>query len=469
VTILPLLLSMAAGPSALDSLEEAYLQLALRRNLSLQADSLDLAASRETRAGARTLLGPQAQIAGSLSGVEGPGDRTLGSATGTGTLSQWVPSGGTASVALSGTSTRLSPDNPAPLSSGDQDTASLTVSFKQPLLQGFGTGAPLRYQLKQADAAARIKFQTTRGEALVLLQQARNAFWNLAGATATLAAKTEDSIRTERLMQVARVQFASGSASALDTLTAAANLATAKVTLLQGRNSVREGFRTLATLADTDQVVVPRPDTLPAPEPTAVLPSIDELVKGADERAPTLAQAQLRIEALQSEVEYRRSARLPKLDGTVYGRTGLPGGDPTGNWLVGARLDFDWLLPNGTDRAKYRTSLLDLRSAQIRREAAQKELRRQIERIVDAWMSAREQLGLSIELAALQRKRLTAAEVRYNTGSTSLIDLQTVRTDWMNALTSSWQAKAQLKSLEAELEVRTGIGPARRGWSWEER
>lgn len=469
MNILPLLLSLSAGPSGLDSLEGVYLQLALRRNLSHQADSLDVVSSRETRAGTRSLLGPQAEIAGALVGTEGPSDRTTGTATATGTLSQWVPTGGTASVALSGNSTRLSPDNPASLPSGDQDTASLTVSFKQPLLQGFGNGSSVRYQVRQADAAAKTKFHAARGEALVLLQEARNAFWNLAGATATLAAQAEDSARTERLLQVARVQFATGSSSALDTLTAATNFAKAKVALLQGRNTVREGMRTLATLADTDQIVVPRPDTLPAPEADARLPSIDELVKGADEHAPSLAQAQVKIEALQAEVDYRRSSRLPRLDGTVYGRTGLPGGDPTGGWLVGARLDFDWLLPNGTDRAKYRTSLLDLRSAQVRQDAARKELRHQIERIADAWTSSREQLGLAIELAALQRKRLAVAEVRYDIGSTSLIDLQAVRADWMNALTSSWQAKAQLKSLEAELEVRTGIGPARQGWVWEER
>lgn len=468
MTILPILLSAMAGPSSLDSLESAFLTQALRRNLSHQADSLDLASSREARSGAHSLYGPQAELAGALTGTQGPGDRTLGTATGTGTLSQWVPTGGTAALALSGTSARLSPDYPAPSPSGDQDTASLTVSFKQPLLQGFGSGSSLSYQVKQADAAAKTTFYSVRGQGLVLLQQARNGFWNLAGATATLAAQIEDSGRTERLMQVARVQFRTGASAALDTLTAATNLAKAKVALLQGRNAVREGMRNLSILADTEQVVIPKPDTLPSLEVGTNLPKVEELLGQARTHATDIAQAQSRIEALQAEVDYRKSSRLPRLDGTIYGKTGLNGGNLADNWQLGARLDFDWLLPNGTERGRYRSSLLDLRSARIRRDAAEKELRHQIERILDAWGTAREQLTLSVDLAGLQRKRLLAAEVGYTAGSTSLIDLQTVRADWMNAVTSSWQAKAQVKSLEAELETRTGIGPARQGWIWEE-
>jgi outer membrane protein TolC len=440
----------------------------LRRNLSQHADSLDLVSARESQAGTHTLLGPQAELAGSLIGAKGPDDRTSGTATGTGTLSQWVASGGTAALSLTGTSTRLSPDNPVTLLSGDQDTANLMLSFKQPLLQGFGSGSSVTYQVKQADAAAKTKFYSLRGQGLVLLQQARNAFWDLAGAEATMSAQIEDSGRTERLMRIARVQFVAGSSSALDTLTAATNLAKAKVALSQGRNTVREGLRNLSILADTDQVVVPKPDTLPSLDLGADLPKVDALLEQARIHAPDLAQAQVRIEALQSEVDYRKSTRLPRLDGTLYGKTGMPSGNLAENWQVGARLDFDWLLPNGTERAKYRSSLLDLRSARIRRDAAEKELRHQIERILDAWAAAREQLALTVDLAGLQRKRMAAAEVGYSAGSTSLIDLQSVRADWMNAVTSSWQSKAQLKSLEAELETRTGIGPARQGWIWEE-
>jgi outer membrane protein TolC len=241
------------------------------------------------------------------------------------------------------------------------------------------------------------------------------------------------------------------------------------VALLQGRNAVREGIRLLSTLADTDRVVVPRPDSLPALDAVAAPPSVEDLYQEALRRAPELAQAQAKIEALQAEADLRRSSRLPRLDGLVYAADALAGTGATKDWTVGARIDFEWSLPNGAERAKYRTALLDLEAAKVRREASEKEIRRQIERIVDASNSARRKLALMVDLAILQRKRLAAAEVSFEVGATSPMDLQEVRAEWMNAVTSSWQALAEAKSLEADLETRTGIGPARQGWLWEER
>jgi len=469
VTILPMLVSIVAGNSSLELAESAYLELALRGNLSHQADSLDLAAARETEAATRTLLGPQAKLAGTLAGTNDLDGKTVGSATGTASVSQWVPTGGALGAALSGTSSRTDPDNAPPLRSLDRDTASLTVSFKQPFLQGFGNGSPTLYQVRQAQVARKTRFLSANGAGLSLLQQARVAFWNLIGAAATVQAQIQDSARTARILQASRIQYKSGSASALDTLTARANHGKALVSLVQGRTTLREGKRSLATLANVDSVSVPVVDSLPTVEAGSAFPTLDALVESAQAHAIDLAQAQVKIEGLQNEVGYRRWSRLPKLDGTVYGATSLPGGNPAKDWMVGARVDLDWDLPNGVERAKYRTALLDLRAAQLRRKAAINEVRHQIERILDAHGSATEQLALSVELAALQRARLNASEVGYAAGSVSLIDLQSARSDWMNAVTSSWQSKAQVKALEAELETRTGIGPARRGWIWEEK
>ena len=469
MSILPLLVSMAAGTPTLEAAEAAYLELALRGNLAHQADSLDLASAKTTESGARSLLGPQAKATGSLVGTNDLDGKTVGSATGAATVSQWVPTGGTASASLSGTSSRTDPDNKAPLPSLDRDTASLTISFKQPFLQGFGDGSATLYQVRQAETSRKAKFLSANGTGLSLLQQARVAFWNLIGATATVNAQTQDSSRTLRILEVSRIQFRSGAASALDTLTAKANHGKALVALVQGRATLREGRRNLATIANVDSVALPVVDSLPTPEGASSLPGIEALVESAKSHAVDLAQAQVKIEGLQNEVGYRRWSRLPRLDGTVYGSTSVPGGNPAKDWMIGARVDLDWDLPNGTERAKYRAALLDLRAAQLRRDAAVDEVRHQVERILDAHGSATSQLSLSIELAGLQRARLNASEVGYAAGSVSLLDLQSARADWMNAVTSSWQAKASVKALEAELETRTGIGPARRGWIWEDR
>jgi len=469
VIVLPLIVSIVAGPANLDSLERAYLEVALRGNLSHASDSLDVASANTTEAGARSLLGPQAKLTGSLGGTNDLDSRTTGSATATGTVSQWVPTGGTLAAALSGTMARVDPDNPKPLASGDKDTASLTLSFKQPFLQGFGDGSPVLYQTRTARVAGKTKFLAAKGQGLSLLQQARVAFWNLIGAAATVQAQMQDSARTERILSTARIQYRSGSASALDTLTARANHGKALVALLQGRNTLREGRRNLSVLANVDSIPVPAVDSLPALGGEQAFPAIGALVDSATTHATDLAQTQAKIEGLQAEVSYRRYSRLPKLDGTIYGATSIPGGNPAKDWMVGARIDLDWDLPNGVERSKYRSALLDLRSAEIRRKAATVELRHQIERILDAHQSAVRQLALTVDLAALQRARLAASEVGYGAGSVSLMDLQSAQADWMNAVTASWQAKAQLKSLEAELETRTGIGPARQGWIWEER
>lgn len=460
---------MSAGTPALESAEAAYLELALRGNLSRQADSLELASARATEEGARSVLGPQAKLTGGLSWADDPDGKTVTSMTGTAGVTQWVPTGGTASVAMSGTVSRTDPDNPPPLRSLDRDTSALTVSFKQPFLQGFGSGSSTLYQVRQAGVSRRTKFLSANGTGLSLLQQARVAFWNLVGTVATVQAQAQDSARTLRILEASRIQFRSGAASALDTLTAKANHGKALVALVQGRASLREGRRNLATIAHVDSVSIPQVDSLPEAEAGPSLPGVDSLLESAKTHAVDLAQAQVKIEGLQNEIAYRRWSRLPKLDGTVYGSTPLPGGNPAKDWTVGARLDLDVDLPNGAERAKYRAALLDLRAAQLRRASAVDEIRHQIERILDAHGTAMDQLALSVELAGLQRARLTASEVGYAAGSVSLLDLQATRMDWMNAVTAAWQAKASVKALEADLETRTGIGPARRGWIWEDR
>ena len=465
-----ILLCIALGAltgASLDSAESVFLTTALRRNLTQRADSLDWISSKEALSGSRAALEPMMDVTASAQTVRPPGgvhddDLQLGA-----TASQWVPGGGTAAISLEESAYRWDPAL-VPPPAENMDTSTLTISFRQPLLRGFGDGDPVVYQLRQARAAERLQFHTSRGDGLALLQQARTAWWSLLALRAQVRALEEDSVAQQLNLQIVRIRFRTGASSRLDTLTAHQTWGKSRLALLQSEEAEKEGLRILETVADTAVVAIPTPDTLP-PTDSSAFPPVDELVHDAKLHAPQLAQALDLVTAKESETDYRRSARLPQLDGTVFASSGLPAGNPFREWSIGARINLDWSIPAGAERARYRQALVDLNSAKVRSVAAVSEVRHQIERIVEAHLAAQEEILVAVDLARVERVRLTSVQEAAKIGSQSLTDLDVARTDWLNAVNAAWQAFSGAKSLEAELETWTGIGPTRRGWVWEEK
>lgn len=465
MTIVNLLLSVVAS-GQLSIPENAFLEVALRRNLTLRTDSLDLRSSSEALAASEAALGPQLALTGSAELA-----RPVGGGTSTGlglggTASQILPTAAIASIGWTGTSSRFDPQSPP--RQMDADTSTLSVSLKQPLLRGFGEASPTFQAVTQARSARKLRFLSARGDGLALLQRAKTSFWNLMAIRAQVRALADDSLRQGRLLEVSRVQFRTGSIAVLDTLTSHQTFGKARLALLQARQSEREALRQIASIADTTGLSFPQPDTLPEPE-KLVFPASAVLVESALSHAPSILSAQEKINAQESEVVLRRSNRLPQLDATAFGRTGMPGGNPASEWMVGGRLDLSWSIPSGAERARYRQALTDLSSLKVKAESSRKELVRQIERILDQYDASQEQLLVALDLARVQKARLASVEAAVNAGAKSGVDLDAARTDWLSALQSTWSAFAGAKALEAELETSTGIGPARRGWIWEEK
>ncbi|MBK8801322.1 MAG: TolC family protein [Fibrobacteres bacterium] len=465
MTIVNLLLSMVAS-GQLSVQENQFLEVALRRNLTLRADSLDLRSSGEALVAAQAALGPQLALTGSAE-LARPAAGGTSTAMGVGgTVSQILPTAAIGSVGWTGSSNRFDPQTPP--RAMDSDTSTLSVSLKQPLLRGFGAASPTFQAVAQATSARKLRFLSARGDGLALLQRAKTGFWNLMAIRAQVRALTDDSLRQGRLLEVSRVQFRTGAIAVLDTLTSHQTFGKARLSLLQARQAERDALRQIASIADTTGLSFPQPDTLPEPE-RMVFPKTAELIESALAHAPAILSAQERLAAQESEVLLRRSNRLPQLDATAFGRTGMPGGNPTSEWTVGGRIDFSWSLPSGAERARYRQALTDLSSLQVKAESSRKELVRQIERILDQYDGSQEQLLVALDLARVQKARLASVEAAVNAGAKSGIDLDAARTDWLSALQTTWSAFAGAKALEAELETNTGIGPARRGWIWEEK
>lgn len=455
ISIALVLSSFLAGP--LEQAEEGFLRSVLRRNLEVRAESLDLASVRESRVGARSELGPQVTLSGDAGTTFGSSDRSARQIDGTALATQWVPSGGTLAGQLHGGKMHLDDGQVV----RDIDTAGAQLSFTQPLLRGFGAGSSALHAARQADYAVQVKIQGARAVVLARIQEARTAYWKQIALGRIVSMRQQDSARTVRLLDAVRIRISVGAASELDTVSALAEHLQAVSNLLTARANERSGLRALLGLSDTSAIVLPTLDSGALPyAPEGALPDSAALLDAALKNAPDLAQTLALVEKASEEKTYRGIDRLPSFD-----VTGLAGTDLLeGGWILGAKAQVEWLLPNGTNRSKYRQALLDLRANEVRAEAAKTELARQIGRLIEAVAASRAQEDVSIRLAQAQAKRSAASEVGWRLGRTTWTDFVAARRDDLDAQANAWQALASTKALEAELETRTGTAPARLGW-----
>lgn len=444
-----------SGP--LDRAEEQFLRTAMRRNLTVRAESLDLASVREAGVGASSGLGPQLSLTGDAGTTLGSSDRSARQVQGEARATQWVPTGGTLAGTVNAGRTDLQVED----QDRTIDTAGAQVSFTQPLLRGFGAGSSVLHASRQGEYALKVKIQGSRSVVFARIQAARTAFWQQLARTQIVSARREDSVRTLRFLEASRLKRSAGSASDLDTLQAYAEHLQAVSSLLSAQNDQRSGWRDLLALSDTSGIELPVLDSgaLP-PVAEGAIPDSAVLLRSAEDQAPDLAQAVALVEKASEEKRFRANDRLPTLDVTALAGTDLL----EGGWVLGAKAHLEWLLPGGTSRSRYRQALLDLHASEVRREAARSELARQIGRLVEAVASARAQQVVATQLAVAQSRRLAATEAGWKVGRLPWTDLVAARRDGLVAQADAWQALASAKALEAELEARTGTGPARLGW-----
>ncbi len=455
--ILPLVLtSLLAGPLELG--EEGFLRSVLRRDLEVRAESLDLQSVREARSGARSGLGPQLALTGDAGTTLGSADRSARKVEGTARATQWVPLGGTLAAELHGGRTTLEDEDV----SRDIDTAGAQVSFTQPLLRGFGDGSSALHAARQANLAVKVRIQGARSVVLARIQEARVGYWKQIALGQIVSMRLEDSARTSRLLDAARIRFSVGNASEYDTLSALAEHLQSVSDLVAARNSERSGVRALLGWADTSAFSLPVLDSGALPTaPEGPLPDSAALVAEALRWAPAVAQALAQLEKASEQKTFQGIERRPTLD-----VTGLAGTDLLeGGWVLGAKARLEWLLPDGTGRSKYRQALLDVHASAVRAEAAKKEIARQIGRLVEAIAASRSQEAVSGRLAEVSTRKLAGAEAGWRMGRTTWTDYVAARRDALQARANAWQALAATKGLEAELEARTGTALARLGWT----
>src|ERR1035437_6571385 len=136
-------LLLAAGfAAALPPPEETFLRQVLLRNPSMQAESLSLAGSRETRTGANSLLLPQFNLTADATAASNFDDYKGASSEGTGQVSQILPTAATVQGTVFGGQNYSGRPG---LDRNWHDTVGIGIYLTQPFLRGFGEGSETFY------------------------------------------------------------------------------------------------------------------------------------------------------------------------------------------------------------------------------------------------------------------------------------------------------------------------------------
>lgn len=231
-------------------------------------------------------------------------------------LRQFLLTGGTLEVTLT---ERYSEDNLPTFLFGSnfRSDAGLTASLVQPLLRG-------GWQLNSTFALRRAELQYDRGVATLrqaaqdTVQQALDAYWDLAFALEDVKVKEFSLKLADELREITMAKFRVGTAAEVEVVQTEADIASRTDALITARNQARQAEDQLRALLFALQELEDwRLDLLPVskpPEPAATEIRWEDAFETARRYRGDLRQLRVDLETWRLEWEVTRRNMLPQLD-----------------------------------------------------------------------------------------------------------------------------------------------------------
>ena len=336
--------------------------------------------------------------------------------------------------------------------------SSLSLTYSQPLLRGFGIDAA-RQQLLVSEKNREIADLTLRESIVTTTRAVRTAYWDLAYAIASLAVQQQSLELALESLRNTRARVEIGTTPPIDIVEAEAEVAQREEAVIVAEALIASAEDTLRALvydpaaADFWTIRI-EPAELPPFQPVPV--DADVAMRNALDRRLDLRQARKNLEANDVNIRFFRNQTLPDVTASVdYGLTGLGGtrfvrgagfpgpivgqterGFPTvlqdlftndfPNWTVSLNISY----PLGTTqqeanlarvRLQYGQSQTQLRNQELLVATQVREAARQVQtnqRRVETTRASRQ----------LAERRLDAEELKFATGtSTSFFVFQAQR------------------------------------------
>lgn len=461
----------AQAPGEL-TLEEC-IRRALDRNFGLEAQRFNPRIAEENIIIAREAFLPTF----SLSTSRGAG-RTAPTALEPGTKSEFSDTRASVNQRfLTGTtvgvSTRLgrSEFNPTLAALNPAYNADLSVSFRQPLLAGFGWLVN-RAALDVAKIGLDRAHLDYKARALDTIQDTELAYYNLAFAREQLAVREFSLSLAQRLLDEAQIRLTTGVATDLDVLQAEVGVANAQRGVLLAQQSVKDRSDELLAIIGQFELDTPLGATRFKSIDNTV-PVFASSLNAAKQNQPDYLAAQLALEQSRVNLRVSKSNRRPDL--SVGGAVGFDGSDGSGSraysdvfdresstWQVDLALNFAW--GQTGDRARYRQSLASVSQQEIRLREQEQGIEVQVRSAVRAVETNLESVRIASLASRLSERQYELERARFEAGlSTSRRvleaqnDLETARVAELQALVNLSTAYTNLHRIEGSSLQRYGI------------
>lgn len=336
--------------------------------------------------------------------------------------------------------------------------ADATVSVSQPLLRGFGSSVT-QAGIHRAEIGlqrANLDFKT---QALVVIQNTENAYYNLAFAREQLDVRKFSLALANRLFDEAKTRRDTGVATDLDVLQAEVGVANARRGTILAEQAVKDRQDSLLALIGQfalDETL----GTVRFSEVTDSLPVFGSSYAMAKQNQPDFLSSQAAIEQLRLDLQIAKNAKLPSLSvggalgynaressaGSAY--SAIPDGDGYA-WQV----DLSLSVPLGFrgDKASYRQSLATFNREQVRLRLIEQNIEIQVRSAVRSVETNTESVKIATLASTLSQRQYELEKARFDAGLSTSRRVLEAQNDLETARSNELQAKVTLHTAIAAL------------------
>ena len=293
-----------------------------------------------------------------------------------------------------------------------------------------------------------------------VLLSVNRAYFGLLAAHERLTLAQETLKQRERHLAYAQAQFQAGTRQKIDVTRAQADLAQAKLLLVQADNGIRLANLDLGTvIGDPEASLRPYHVSQPAESAESLPTSLESAVADALSRRPEGVIQKARMAEAEAHLRVIRSGYYPALEanGSVaYGGYEFNKDHARTNWNVGLSATWRFFTGFSTPHAVSEAEA-SMRVLQAASKSLDLSIRREVEGAWLTYQEAREKRLPAQALLDAGTETLSLAEKRYHTGLGNIVEVTDAQTLYLQASVGLIQIKFEREIARAALQKALGL------------